>query len=189
MAGTEVDRKIGEAVALLRGEKTQQAVAAEMRARGMKWSQATVWSVEKGDRPLRLAEAEALADVLGVFTSNAFLREPAENTAWRAAQGAAQAYRDLVEASIRYQRTQEDLAIAVQLALETGALSEAQPLAKAGGGWLEMSPEDAVHEGRTRLAAEFAAATDGPQPPAGTPEWPMVGNPGPVTLSRVDDDG
>ena len=61
----EQDRLIGQSVAVLRGEKTQKAVADAMRERGWKWSQATVWSVEKGDRPLRLAEAEDLAAVLG----------------------------------------------------------------------------------------------------------------------------
>jgi hypothetical protein len=37
-----------------------------MRGLGYKWSQATVWSVEKGDRPLKLAEADSLSRVLKV---------------------------------------------------------------------------------------------------------------------------
>lgn len=37
-----------------------------MKDRGHKWSQSTVWSVERGDRPLRLTEAEDLAAILGV---------------------------------------------------------------------------------------------------------------------------
>ena len=45
---------------------TQQAMANAMRERGWKWSQATVWSVDTGERPLRLAEAKDLAEVLGV---------------------------------------------------------------------------------------------------------------------------
>lgn len=43
---------------------SQQALADLMRARGWKWSQATVWAVEKGERPLRLAEATDLAELL-----------------------------------------------------------------------------------------------------------------------------
>lgn len=35
-----------------------------MRERGFKWSQATVWAIEKGDRPLRLAEAWELSILL-----------------------------------------------------------------------------------------------------------------------------
>ncbi|WP_272950274.1 excisionase family DNA-binding protein [Nocardioides cynanchi] len=63
---TERDEQIGRNVLVLRGSTTQQAVADAMRERGWKWSQATVWSVEKGERPLRLAEAEDLAEVFGV---------------------------------------------------------------------------------------------------------------------------
>jgi len=70
---TEQDRQIGRTMAILRGDKTQQAVADEMRKRGWRWSQATVWSVEKGERPLRLAEAEDLAAVLGTPSVHAFL--------------------------------------------------------------------------------------------------------------------
>lgn len=35
-----------------------------MRARGHKWTQATVWNIERGERPLRLNEATALVEVL-----------------------------------------------------------------------------------------------------------------------------
>lgn len=61
----ESDIQIGQLIAELRGERTQQSVAAAMRRLGWKWSQATVWSVEKGDRPLKLREAAVLAAVLG----------------------------------------------------------------------------------------------------------------------------
>lgn len=48
-----------------------------MKERGLKWSQATVWNVERGERPLRLAEARVLVDVLkperGVFAVSDFL--------------------------------------------------------------------------------------------------------------------
>jgi hypothetical protein len=57
---------MGETVARLRGERTQQAVADAMRRRDFRWSQATVWAVESGERPLRASEAEALARVLDV---------------------------------------------------------------------------------------------------------------------------
>lgn len=60
------DYEIGKRVVLFREPMSQQAVATAMRQQGHKWSQATVWSVEKGERPLRLSEAVALADVIGV---------------------------------------------------------------------------------------------------------------------------
>src|SRR4051812_1127815 len=50
-----------------RADRSQQYVADAMRERDWKWSQATVWSVEKGERPLRLSEATDLAEVLGIL--------------------------------------------------------------------------------------------------------------------------
>jgi hypothetical protein len=58
------DVRIGRNLAQWRGQRTQVALADEMRARGWKWSQATVWAVEKGERPLRLAEAADLTVIL-----------------------------------------------------------------------------------------------------------------------------
>jgi hypothetical protein len=57
------DADIGKNVQALRGDTSQAALASSMRERGHKWSQATVWSVEKGDRPLRVVEALDLASI------------------------------------------------------------------------------------------------------------------------------
>lgn len=43
-----------------------------MRERDTKWSQATVWSVETGERPLRVSEAALLADALGFNPAELF---------------------------------------------------------------------------------------------------------------------
>lgn len=59
-------------MAILRGPVPQQTIADAMRARGWKWSQATVWSVEKGERPLRLLEAHDLADIFKVSLEDFF---------------------------------------------------------------------------------------------------------------------
>jgi hypothetical protein len=40
---------------------SQKELAESMRSLGFRWSQATVWSIEKGERPLRLIEADAVA--------------------------------------------------------------------------------------------------------------------------------
>jgi hypothetical protein len=58
------DVVVGQNLAKLRGDRTQQDIAEAMREAGYKWSQATVWSVEKGERPIRLSEAESLAGIL-----------------------------------------------------------------------------------------------------------------------------
>ena len=73
MAGSERDKIIGANLAAMRGDVTQDELARRMREHGFKWSQSTVWAVERGDRPMKLAEAEAVLDclymndVIGVF--------------------------------------------------------------------------------------------------------------------------
>lgn len=58
------DKQIGQNIARLRGAMSQKDLAVAMRHRGHKWSQATVWNVERGERPLRLSEATAVAELL-----------------------------------------------------------------------------------------------------------------------------
>lgn len=60
------DEQIGANLIRIRHGMSQKDLADAMRARGFKWSQATVWAVEKGERPLRLTEAEGLGAVLGI---------------------------------------------------------------------------------------------------------------------------
>ena len=60
------DELIGRNLTLLRGSMSQKELAERMRKLGFKWSQATVWSIEKGERPLRLTESEALGSVFGI---------------------------------------------------------------------------------------------------------------------------
>lgn len=69
---SDLDKRIGDNLKRLRGDKSQDDIALAMKERGFKWSQATVWNVERGERPLRLAEARVLVEVLfpergGVF--------------------------------------------------------------------------------------------------------------------------
>lgn len=66
MTTTDRDRQIGDALAELRGARSQQQLADLMRARGHKWSQTTVWHVENGSRALRLAEAVEVAQLLDI---------------------------------------------------------------------------------------------------------------------------
>lgn len=93
------DREVGEVVAELRGGLTQQTVADGMRERGWKWSQATVWSVEKGERPLRLVEAQDLALVLGVET-DALLQAPESAAADRRIIEAAREVREAYDRAV-----------------------------------------------------------------------------------------
>lgn len=82
------DEAIGQNIARLRGPLSQVDLAKKMKGKGWKWSQSTVWSVEKGDRPLRLREASDLAEILGTPLESLLvppqqlntLRELAKNT-------------------------------------------------------------------------------------------------------------
>lgn len=65
---TNNDTAIGKRLAEVRkaAHFSQADLAAAVARRGHKWSQATVWAVESGKRPLRFSEAMAVADVAGV---------------------------------------------------------------------------------------------------------------------------
>lgn len=60
------DALLGGNLARLRGEMTQTELAQRMRAAGHKWTQPTVVSVEKGERPLRFSEGIDACVILGV---------------------------------------------------------------------------------------------------------------------------
>ncbi|MGV2952066.1 helix-turn-helix domain-containing protein [Glutamicibacter sp. AGC46] len=63
----EIDKVVGANVARLRGEISQADLATRMTDdHKIKWSQTTVWEVEKGRRALKFSEAIALAEILEV---------------------------------------------------------------------------------------------------------------------------
>ncbi|MFB2596588.1 helix-turn-helix domain-containing protein [Herbiconiux sp. P17] len=71
------DSDIGQNLLTLRGARTQKEIADRMRELGWKWSQATVWAIEKGERSVKLAEAHDLAELLDVDVSDLML-DPGE---------------------------------------------------------------------------------------------------------------
>lgn len=66
--GEGFDKRVGAAIQELRKSRgmTQATLAEEVTARGVAWRQQTVLKVEKGQRPLRLQEADAVARALAV---------------------------------------------------------------------------------------------------------------------------
>lgn len=84
---TTADERIGQRVAALRTDaaQSQASLAADMSRHGFKWSQATVWAVESGRRPLRLAEAAVIAYLyfidVGSLLSDDAIPEPRARTA------------------------------------------------------------------------------------------------------------
>ena len=119
----EKDAEIGEAVRLLRGDRTQEDVAATMRERGWKWSQATMWAVEKGTRPLKLAEADALSAVLDVPLWRLLTGEK-ETSVLRALDRVAEAESDLRHAVFKFHRAQNSLGVEMRDGLSAGEVSE-----------------------------------------------------------------
>lgn len=69
------DEQIGRNLITLRESMSQKELAERMRKLGFKWSQATVWSIEKGERPLRLTESEALGSIFGIHARSLTLTE------------------------------------------------------------------------------------------------------------------
>ncbi|MEV0951715.1 helix-turn-helix transcriptional regulator [Promicromonospora sp. NPDC050249] len=82
MAADERDVHVGQNLTKHRGIRSQKALADWMRMRGWKWSQATVWSIEKGERPLKFVEAVDLAEALDIRIED-LLQEPELATATR----------------------------------------------------------------------------------------------------------
>lgn len=74
----DFDAVIGANLKRIRGDMNQADLADEMKRRGHKWSQATVWAVQRGERSLKLAEARDVAEVLGVRVEAFFLASEAE---------------------------------------------------------------------------------------------------------------
>lgn len=67
---SDINEIIGKNIAVFRGDMSQAELADLMKKRGkdkgVRWSQTTVWEVEKGKRALKFSEALVLADILSI---------------------------------------------------------------------------------------------------------------------------
>ena len=112
----------GRNLAILRGDMTQATLAAKMRDLGWKWSQATVWAVEKGDRPFRLAEAQDVLGLLGrTGVESALLRDTSLTQINAAARKVLEAWETAVDAIVAFREAQVGLSFAYSSAREEGA--------------------------------------------------------------------
>ena len=95
-----MDERIGANITRFRGDLSQRELAARMRERGWKWSHLTVGSVERGERPLRLSEAEDLREILGAeYWALVSLNEA--EVSLRVAARALDRAQDMLETSVR----------------------------------------------------------------------------------------
>lgn len=150
------DVEIGAAVASERGELSQQWLADKMRERGWKWAQATVWNVEKGERPLRLAEAEDIAQILGTELKRLTARPSELETVQHLEHGVneMQRIRERFEGAVdRLEREQTSLAEVVRTFNKPvaewpngGLFWQATTLAKRAETMLHWTPETLVRE-------------------------------------------
>lgn len=91
------DAVVGKNITELRGARSQSDIAEGMRSKGFKWSQTTVWELEKGKRSLKYLEAISLAEVLD--TNVSFLSEVPDG--YRILRDATQAWQDFEDVSDR----------------------------------------------------------------------------------------
>lgn len=122
-----------------------------MRTRGWKWSQATVWAVEKGERPLRLAEAEDLVSILRqespLGADAVLLRDDIVTLVVLAHGRVLDAYDAIAEAVLHLRKEQEELARLYGTAVVRGSEMDLHGLAAIHGGLAAELAEDAVDEG------------------------------------------
>jgi len=126
------DEAIGQNLTRFRGERTQQDIADAMRSLGYKWSQATVWAVEKGERPMRLTEAIDVAGILGVDVSD-MVSTRAEGMFRVALRKMMDAYENLGKVVSDY----EDAQLLLAMTADAASISENQAVETRD--WLNLT--------------------------------------------------
>lgn len=130
---------------------SQDELAQRMTDRGFGFSQATIWKIESGQRPVKLSEAAALANALeipGFSAALGFLLDEPETSRHRARlqffhRKAHDAYEDLKAAAGAYLKAQVELVFTVRDAHDAGA-----PVSELWTSWLDIPAERAVIEVR-----------------------------------------
>lgn len=158
-----MDQQIGRNLARLRGGMTQQELASKMKALGHKWSQSTVWAVEKGDRPLRLAEATSLGSALGSFPLGMLLWGDGASQVQGEMRRVSDLWQDLRTAYGAFRRAQEDLALTAD---QVGADQLAELHPDAIRDWLQHDGAtlDELHRQELEIAALREQVEFGPVP-------------------------
>ncbi|TFF03722.1 hypothetical protein [Cellulosimicrobium funkei] len=154
----------GQNLTVLRGEMTQAALAKQMRDRGWKWSQATVWAIEKGERPLRVAEA---VDVLHVLKGDSvggiewhLLRPSTHSQLGQAGRAAKEAWESVVDAMVDFRNRQLDLAFLYSRARDEDLDLRVGDLALVDSWLAEDALEYAIEEANRRWRKRFAEDED-----------------------------
>lgn len=147
-----IDERIGQNLAIARGDTSQKELADRMRERGFKWSQATVWSIERGERPLRLSEAQEVADIL-MRPLDMLLAQDGEALVHAATRKVAERYKDILRAMEEYDDARGNLALALDRIPDT----EKSGWFRVSTDWVYQNVDTALRDYRDVSASEFAA--------------------------------
>ena len=137
------------------GSISQDELAQRMADRGFGFSQATIWKIERGQRPVRASELVALADSLGVMLVTRLTDKPDvarhQVRLDQANRKAHHAYQTLKEAAADYLDAQVELVVAAREAQDAGFT-----VTELHTSWLDTPPEEAVIEARVEADQEAA---------------------------------
>ena len=152
---TDIDQNIAANLRTYReaGRISQDELAQRMADRGFGFSQATIWKIERGQRPVRASELVALADSLGIMTATSLTHQPdaAQHQVQldQANRKAHDAYGALKEAAADYLDAQVELVVAAREAQDAGVT-----VTELHTSWLDTPPEEAVIEARVEADRE-----------------------------------
>ncbi len=145
----DIDRNIAANVRAYREAAgiSQEELAQRMTDCGFGFSQATIWKIESGQRPVRASELIALTDALGVSLATSLTREP-EATKYtiqlkQTSAAASAAYHAVKEAAAAYLEAQVQLLFAAREAHDAGL-----GVTELYTSWLTTQAEEAVIEAR-----------------------------------------
>ena len=154
---TGIDQNIAANMRTYReaGNISQEELAQRMADRGFGFSQATIWKIESGQRPVRVSELVALADSLQVLSVMDLASEPAAGRHHaqlrHAHRKAHDAYQTLKEAAAAYIEAQIELVVAARAAQDDGVT-----VAELDTSWLSVLAEEAIIEARIEIHQEDA---------------------------------
>lgn len=157
VSGMDIDqqnRAIGKRLASLRGDVSQKDLADRMRERGHKWSQATVWAIERGDRPLKLTEAIDVTEALGT-TYARLTNSEMGHVAETALQDMASAAADIGDGLQRFAFYRSQAIVAAMLLSRNGEADG--ETAKRCREYIAKTPADLVADWARRARDESTA--------------------------------
>jgi transcriptional regulator with XRE-family HTH domain len=151
----DIDANIAANVRAYReaADMSQEELAQQMADRGFPFTQATVWKVERGQRPVRAGELIALGDIFGRILVTDLTDHPDATRHTikleRASANTSATYSTLKAAAAAYLDAQVQLVYAARLAHDAG-----HGVSELYTSWLDTPAEEAVIEARVEYATE-----------------------------------